>query len=161
VIKDWVMEDISDKFDIGQFGGQPGMGTEHMMVCLLDRILQLLDRHSKKSAVIMTCLDWSAAFDRQDPTLAVKKFIQVGVRPSLITLLANYLTDRQMRVKFNGEMSEFFALIGGGGALRAHCWANMNTLSKVMITQTVFPLKTDSNTSMTCHFFSWCVCQAS
>jgi hypothetical protein len=113
-LKDWIMEDVSGNLDIGQFGGQPGIGTEHMVVCLLDRILQLLDRHTDRSAVIMTSLDWSAAFDRQDPTLAVKKFIQLGVRPSLIPLLASYLTDRQMRVKFNGEMSEFLALIGGG-----------------------------------------------
>ena len=113
-LKDWVMEDIAGKIDIGQFGGQPGMGTEHMIVCLLDRILKLLDRHHDRSAVIMTCLDWSAAFDRQDPTLAVKKFIELGVRPSLIPLLANYLTDRKMKVKFNREVSEFLRLIGGG-----------------------------------------------
>jgi hypothetical protein len=113
-LKDWIMKDVSDNFDIGQFGGQPGIGTEHLIVCLMDRILKLLDRHPDRSAVIMTCLDWSAAFDRQDPTLAVKKFIQLGVRPSLIPLLASYLTDRKMRVKFNGELSEFLSLIGGG-----------------------------------------------
>jgi hypothetical protein len=62
----------------------------------------------------MTSLVWSAAFDRQDPTLAVMKFIKLGARPSLIPLLASYLTDRKMKVKFNGEMSEFLALIGGG-----------------------------------------------
>ena len=113
-LKDWIMEDVSENFDIGQFGGQPGTGTEHMIVCLVDRILQLLDRHPDRSAVIMTCLDWSAAFDKQDPTLAVKKFIQLGVRPSLIPLLASYLTDRHMRVKFNGELSDLLKLIGGG-----------------------------------------------
>ena len=43
------MKDISENIDIGQFGGQPGMGTEHMIVCLLDRILKLLDRHPDRS----------------------------------------------------------------------------------------------------------------
>jgi hypothetical protein len=113
-LKDWIMEDIAKNIDIGQFGGQPGIGTEHFVVCLMDRILKLLDRHPDRSAVIMTCLDWSAAFDRQDPTLAIMKFIKLGVRPSLIPLLASYLTDRRMQVKFNGELSEFMALIGGG-----------------------------------------------
>ena len=107
------MEDISKNLDIGQFGGQSGIGTEHMIVCLLDRILKLLDKHPDRSAVIMTLLDWSAAFDRQDPTLAIQKFIQLGIRPSLIPLLASYLTDRQMRVKFNGEISDFLILVGG------------------------------------------------
>ena len=105
---------ISENIDIAQFGGQAGMGTEHMLVCLLDRVLQLLDRNQDRSAVIMALVDWKAAFDHQDPTLAIEKFILLGVRPSLIPLLASYLTDRQMKVKFNGEMSEFFALIGGG-----------------------------------------------
>ena len=113
-LKEWVMEDIAKKLDMGQFGGQPGIGTEHLIVCLLDRILKLLDKHSDKSAIILASLDWKSAFDHQDPTLAVKKFIQLGVRPSLIPVLADYLTNRKMKVKFNGEMSEFLALIGGG-----------------------------------------------
>ena len=87
---------------MGQFGGQKGMGTEHMMVCFIDRILKLLDSHPDKSAVIATSLDWAAAFDRQDPTLAIIKFIKLGVRAALIPLLISYLTDRKMQVKFIG-----------------------------------------------------------
>ena len=103
-LKDWIMEDISGNIDIGQFGGQPGMGTEHLIVCLLDRVLKLLDRNTERSAIIMAGLDWSAAFDRQDPTIGIKKFIKLGVRPSLIPLLSSYLTNRKMRVKFNGNL---------------------------------------------------------
>ena len=62
----------------------------------------------------MAGVDWSAAFDRQDPTKGVQKFIKLGIRPSLIPVLSSYLTDRKMKVKFNNEMSEFLALIGGG-----------------------------------------------
>ena len=109
-LKDWIMEDVAKNIDIGQFGGQPGIGTEHLIVCLLDRVLSLLDKHPDRSAVVMTSLDWAAAFDRQDPTLAVKKFIKLGVRPSLIPLLSRYLTDRTMQVKFNGELSKVLAL---------------------------------------------------
>jgi hypothetical protein len=113
-LKDWIMEDVSKNIDIGQFGGQAGMGTEHMIVCYLDRILKLLDENQHKSAVMAISLDWAAAFDRQDPTIAIQKFIKLGIRPSLIPLLVSYLTDRKMRVKFNGEISDLFTLIGGG-----------------------------------------------
>ena len=113
-LKDWIVEDIYHKLDIGQYGGRVGTGTEHMIVCLLDRILKLLDQHPDKSAVIAASLDWTAAFDRQDPTLAIKKFIELGVRPSLIPLLINYLSDRKMKVRFNGEESDFLELVGGG-----------------------------------------------
>ena len=85
-----------------------------MIVCLLDRIQGLLDRHSDKSSVIASFLDWMSAFDRQDPTIAIKKFIKLGVRASLIPLLISYLSNRKMQVKFNGETSEFLKLIGGG-----------------------------------------------
>ena len=108
------MEDVSRNIDIGQYGGMSGVCTAHMIVCILNRILQLLDSHSEKSAVIMTSLDWAAAFDRHDHTIAIQKFIKLGVRPSLIPLIASNLTDRKIRVKFNGEVSDFLTLIGGG-----------------------------------------------
>ena len=100
--------------DIGQFGGEKGTGTEHMIVCLLDRVLQMLDRNPDQSAVFAASVDWSAAFDRQDPTLAIKRFIEIGVRPALIPILVSYLAERQMKVKFNGEESDVLPLIGGG-----------------------------------------------
>ena len=56
-LKDWIVEDIYHNLDIGQYGGRVGTGTEHMIVCLLDRILKLLDRHPDKSAVIAAILD--------------------------------------------------------------------------------------------------------
>ena len=113
-LKDWIMEDVWKNIDNGQYGGQAGIGTEHLLVCFIDRIQYLLDNYPDKSAVIATCLDWSAAFDRQDPTLAIIKFLKMGVRPSIIPLLCSYLTGRRMRVKFNGEVSKILTLIGGG-----------------------------------------------
>ena len=54
-----------------------------MIVCILDRTLKLLNIHTDKSAAIATYLDWSVAFDGQEPTQAIQKFIQLGVSPSL------------------------------------------------------------------------------
>ena len=102
-----------ENVDIGQFGGLKGSGTEHMLVCMVDRILQLLDS-TDSAAVIAAMVDWSAAFDRQDPTIAIQKFIKMGVRPSLIPLLVSYLSDRNMTVKFNGATSKRHGLVGGG-----------------------------------------------
>ena len=113
-LKDWIVEDISDNIDEGQFRGQAVKGTEHMMVLLVDRILKLLDSTTDPAAVVATMVDWSNAFDRQDPTLAIKKFIKLGVRRSLIPLLISYLEDRKMRVKYNGTLSKEYSLIGGG-----------------------------------------------
>ena len=100
-LKDWIMEDISPNIDIGQFGGQAGMGTEHMLVCLVNRILTLLDNNTDPTVVIAAMVDWASAFDRQDPTLGIQKFLKMGVRPSLIPVLISYLTERKMRVRYN------------------------------------------------------------
>ena len=84
-------------------------------MCLVNKVLLLLDRYSDKSAaVIAAMIDWANAFDRQDPTLAIKRFIELGVRPSLIPILISYLDQRKMKVKFNGSESDTLSLIGGG-----------------------------------------------
>ena len=113
-IKDWIMEDIAPQIDMSQYGNQKGTSTEHLVVNLMDKILQLLDNNNTCSAVIASLVDWSSAFDRQDPTLAIQKFIKMGVRPSLVPVLASYLTDRQMQVRFNNTYSRTHKLPGGG-----------------------------------------------
>ena len=113
-IKDWIMEDISPNIDRSQYGNQKGTGTEHLVMNLMDRLLNLLDKNSNCSAVIASMLDWSSAFDRQDPTLAIKKFLKMGVRPSLVPVLVSYLSDREMEVRYNGKYSSTHKLPGGG-----------------------------------------------
>ena len=108
------MEDISPKLDKSQYGNQKGTGTEYMIVCLMDKVLQLLDNNNSRSAVIAALVDWSSAFDRQDPTLAIEKFIKMGVRASLVPILASYLTDRKMQVRYNDAYSSTHSLPGGG-----------------------------------------------
>jgi hypothetical protein len=106
------MEDIGPNIDKSQFGNQKGTITEHMIVCMMDKVLQLLDNNNTRSAVIASLIDWSSAFDRQDPTLAIEKFIKMGVRPSLVPILASYLTDRQMQVRYNDRHSDTYSLPG-------------------------------------------------
>ena len=59
-MKDFMMEDIGHKIDLSQYGGRKGVGTEHMIVALVDRVLALLDTHPDKSAVILSGVDWAA-----------------------------------------------------------------------------------------------------
>ena len=68
---------------------------------MMDRKLGLLDKNNNRSAVIASLFDWSSAFDCQDPTLAIKKYLKMGVRPSLVPVLVSYLTEREMEVRFN------------------------------------------------------------
>ena len=82
--KEWIMEDIYNNLSSSQYGGKKGTaGTEHGTVNFVDRILQMLDQNDKY-AVIVSYDNWRGAFDRQDPTIMIKKFIELGVRSSLV-----------------------------------------------------------------------------
>ena len=113
-LKNWILEDIQADLDPAQFGNQKGTGTEHMLVKMLDKIITHLDNNQTSPAVIATMLDWSAAFDRQCPNIAIQKFSTIGVRASINQILASYLQDRYMMVKFNGTTSSTYHMPGGG-----------------------------------------------
>ena len=110
---EWIFEDISKTININQFAGKKGMGTEHMIVCLIDRVKSLLDKPGMR-AVVAASTDWAAAFSRTDPTLSIKKMIKMGIRESLIPVLIQFLSGRQMTVKFNSKTSRMYTLVGGG-----------------------------------------------
>ena len=59
-------------------------------------------------------VDWSKAFDRQDPKLGIQSFIRNGVRASIIPLLISFFQDRKMIVKWHGLTSTKRDLPGGG-----------------------------------------------
>jgi len=112
-LKEWIIEDISCNLSPSQHGGRAGVGTEHVVVKFVDRVLSLLDKSSTSPAVMVSFADWRGAFDRQDPTITISKLIKLGVRSSLVPILIDYLRDRKMRVKMNGVESHQKHLIGG------------------------------------------------
>ena len=60
-LRGWVTEDIGSKIDINQFAGKSGIGTEHLIVKLRERVLSLLDKPGMR-AVIQASVDWASAF---------------------------------------------------------------------------------------------------
>ena len=112
-LKDFIIQDVGHNIDLSQYGGKKGVGTEHMMVALVDRILKLLDSHPDRSAVILAGVDWANAFARGEPTTTLRKFISMGLRPSLVPLLADYFSNRKMTVRYNSGESSIISLIGG------------------------------------------------
>ena len=115
-LKNWILEDIGPNIDIAQFGNQTGTGTVHMLINLIDRILRHLESGTQgdPKAVVATFLDWAAAFDRQCPLIAISKFIHMNLRPCLVPLLASYLQNRKMIVKFRDAKSSKRDMPGGG-----------------------------------------------
>ena len=111
---EWILEDIQPHLDPSQYGNEAGTGTDHLLVAFVDKVLKLLDTSESYTAVIVAMVDLCAAFDRQDPTLAIKKFLKLGLRPSIVQVLVSYLQDRKLTVKFNDKSSRMHDLPGGG-----------------------------------------------
>ena len=55
-LRKWIVEDIDKKININQFAGRKGVGTEHLIVMMMDRVLKLLDNPGK-TAVVMGAVD--------------------------------------------------------------------------------------------------------
>ena len=99
-----------------QYGNQKHTSIQHYLVRMLHRVVTSLDKNAKWeiNAVLYFFIDWKQAYSMQCHTLGVQSFIENGVRPSLIPLLISYFDDRQMLVRWHGEVSEPRKLPGGG-----------------------------------------------
>ena len=68
-----INQDILTKLNKTQYGGKKGVGTEHLIVAMIDRIKQAQD-DPEKLAIILNSYDWKGAFDRLDPTMVTIKW---------------------------------------------------------------------------------------
>ena len=116
LLADYIIDDMNPNVDPSQFGNEKGLSIQHYLVKMVHRILTILDTNndSEKYAVLTQLVDWSKAFDRQDPKLGIESFIRNGVRPTLIPLLVSYFQERKMIVKWHGLTSSTRDLPGGG-----------------------------------------------
>ena len=116
IIVKYMVEDMKSKLDECQYANQANQSINHYLIKLVDRVLKALDGSTKgeHTAVLCTLIDWSAAFDRQDPTLAIKSFQDNGVRSCLIPILMSFFEGRKMFIKWHDITSSFKTLPGGG-----------------------------------------------
>ena len=116
LLADSIISDMTPHVDPSQYGNEKGLSIQHYLVKMVHKILTILDRNNQeeKYAVLSQLVDWSKAFDRQDPKLGIQSFIQNGVRPTLIPLLISYFQQRKMIVKWHGLQSTTRDLPGGG-----------------------------------------------
>ena len=135
ILADVLVLDMKPTRDPSQYGNSKGVGTQHYLIKMIDRILTVLDTNNQKeaNAVIVQLVDWAQAFDRQCPLLGIKSFIQNGVRKSVIPVLTSFFQDRKMKVKWHNQLSTQRDLPGGGpqgssiGLLEYDAQSNDNT----------------------------------
>ena len=112
-----MVSDMKENMDKSQFGNCKGVFVQHYQMKMIHTILLKLDTNSKGDtfAVIAGLIDWKQAFPRQCPTrLGVQSWIDNGVRPVLVPVLADFFRDRVMSVRWHGLTSSERPLSGSG-----------------------------------------------
>ena len=95
-----------------QSGFRPGDSTTNQLLYLVHLIHSSFD-HSKSREVRHVFLDISKAFDKVWHEGLVFKLKQNGISGSLLTLLSNYLHQRNQRVIINGQKSHWGTIKSG------------------------------------------------
>ena len=112
-IVSWLLDTIRPQLDPCQFGGLSGSSPTHALVKLTHEWSAATDRSSLNNYVRVINLDFSKAFDLIDHNILLSKLAAFGVSEVLIRWIANFLYQRQQRVKIGGHLSEWLEISAG------------------------------------------------
>ena len=98
------MEAMKQSLDPKQLGYMKGVSTSQ---CLID-ILRTLHEHAEIPGSILSMMltDFSKAFDYIDHTVAISKFLQMGVDSSLVSWISDFISNCEQCVKFTDKVSD-------------------------------------------------------
>ena len=102
-IFDWASHSIAAVIDKQQFGNIKSSSTTHCLISLLDFLYQNLEK--RNTSVVVAFTDFRKAFDLVDHNVLIIKAIRIGLEPSLVRWLADFLSERHQMVRYQGELS--------------------------------------------------------
>ncbi|XP_071477419.1 uncharacterized protein [Diadema antillarum] len=110
-IAKWTLDDMKPSLDSHQSGNRRGMSTSHCLVSLLHELYLNADKPKSSSTIVLT--DFAKAFDHIDHGIAIQKLLAMNVRPCVVQLIANFLSDRKQCVRYFQQLSEWISPHGG------------------------------------------------
>ena len=106
---EWVGQQVTLRTN--QFGGVKGSGAEHYLVSLWQRILENLE--DPRAASLITAINYSKAFNRMDFPHCLRSLANKGLCSELLTIIASFLSGREMQVKVGSAFSKPKPVLGG------------------------------------------------
>ena len=91
--------------DPARYGFIPGSSTTHALIFMLHTWLGATD--STGATVRTALLDFRKAFDLADHHVLIANLYSLGVKPTVVNWIIDFLRDRQQRVKINGTRSSW------------------------------------------------------
>ena len=83
------------------------------VTCLADLVDEIRRRRDRNETVGIVGMDLSKAFDSINHNILMKKLIEVGAGPNMITWMKSYLTNRKQCVKFKKVVSDEEEVLSG------------------------------------------------
>ena len=93
-----------------QFGFRKGLGTSDALLLLVHEMQSALDKNCESRLV---SLDFSAAFDTVNHRGLIFKLKSVGIGGKVLSILTEFLTNRQQRVVVDGYFSPYSQVYSG------------------------------------------------
>lgn len=93
-----------------QFGFRKGLGTCDALLLLVHELQSALDKNVESRVV---SLDFSAAFDSINHKGLIFKLGSVGIGGKVLSILTDFVTNRQQRVCIDGSFSSFSPVFSG------------------------------------------------
>ena len=113
ILVKWLLPYVEKRMDPAQFGGMKGCSSTHYLILLYNFIMSRLDSREPKS-VIISQIDFRRGFTKLDHNKILIRLSDWGVPPFLLKLIVSFLTDRSLRVRYRGAVSESELLPSGG-----------------------------------------------
>ena len=108
-VLEWCREEVKPK--LNQYGGEPGASAAHLLVEVMDDVTSALE--DNRSAVILSAVDFSKAFNRLEHKHCLESFRKKGASSDVIELLASFLSGRQMTVRIGKVSSDLLPVNAG------------------------------------------------
>ena len=105
----WLWDIVKDKLKKNQFGGIKNSSTSHALTKILHDWHTTIHNHH---AVCVLFLDYKKAFDLVDHSILIQKIKKLDVPDVLVNWLGAFLSDRKIRVKLSGEVSDWLSING-------------------------------------------------
>ena len=102
-LAEWLKDDFTPCLEIKQYGNVKGTSTTHYLVNMLYKVISGIEKPLNYATLV--AVDFTKAFDRINHTVAVSKIISSGVRPSIVSTISSFLSDRTQSVKHKGQLS--------------------------------------------------------
>ena len=99
-----LIQPIQEKLDIYQFAYQPKKSVQDAVLSFTHEIYQRLDKQQCYARALF--IDFSSAFNTIRPFLLLEKLKHLGVKPSLILWIRDFLSARVQKVKVNNILSD-------------------------------------------------------